>query len=292
MNGNRHFDPERNILPQNWTNSNATKYYNRGFWKRSPCEYGTKNLAKETADKWYPTATEESSWTNGCNPRSTYYDQPHNYYYSYNPNDCGDGGDCNSNKNCDCNKNNCEHNGYHNHGHGHGYGNNNCQNSNIHELKSYVYNNNCGDCKDVSIVYTIAKPDMDCDNIVELKIPAGGSKEAYLAKYFPPEFIEASRYQCATVTTYNRMPNNAVDNRQMELFTPSDQAALVRRGVKNMAYAKMLLDDGKIQHDLYGYNIPSSVAGNPSYYYMNNGSYNGNTNVGLPNQDTIKAYFD
>ncbi len=282
MNENRHYDSERNVLPQNWTNNNATKYYNRAFWKRCTCEYGTKNLAKETADKWNPTATERSSWTNGCNSCSPYYNRPHNYYYSYNPNDCNDCNDCNNYNNYN-NYNDC----------------NDCTNDRpkCHSpanqgLKSYVYkNDNCGDCKDVSIVYTIAKPDMDCDNVVELKIPNGGSKELYLAKFFPPEFIDNSRYQCATLATYNRMPNNAIDNRQMELFTPSDQAALVRRGIKNYAYAKLLMDEGKINHELFGYHIPSNVAGNPSYYYMGGGSDNGNTNTGLSSQDIVKAYF-
>lgn len=92
INSNKHFDCLKNTLPDNWTNSNATSYYNRAFWKRCQCEYGTQNIAKETADKWYPTATEPSKWTKGCSPCSEYYNEPANYYHSYNPQDCGNSG--------------------------------------------------------------------------------------------------------------------------------------------------------------------------------------------------------
>src|SRR5439155_25590176 len=73
----------------NWTNENASGYYNRAFWKRCPCEYGTMNPCKQTADKWYPTANEPSKWTNGCSSCTDYYERPARFYYDYNTENCG-----------------------------------------------------------------------------------------------------------------------------------------------------------------------------------------------------------
>jgi hypothetical protein len=96
------------------------------------------------------------------------------------------------------------------------------------------------DCQEFPIVYRMVNGELDCDNIVELKIPFGGSKEMYLAK-FSPEFIRANIYQCATVPVYNTLPNNVIDNMRAVEFTLSDQAALTKRGINNHMFAIILV---------------------------------------------------
>ena len=305
-----HFDCTKNTLPPNWTNSNASAYYNRAFWKRCKCEYGTHNPCKETADRFNTVSTEPNKWTKGCSPCSGQYNKPAAYYYSYNPEDCGDCNrfsgrwPCNGKENCHeepkenecgcekskkwnvfnnnpCNKchKNKEREDIENH--------NKCANEG---LKAYV-RNSCGECNDVAIVYRMPNEEKDCDNIVELRIPSGGSKEMYLARYFSPEFIYANRFQCATLPVYNNMHNNIVDNRREEEFTISDQAALTKRGINNAIYANQLIDEGKLIHDKHTFNIPMNVIGRSSYYYLGNGYNIGSTNTGLVPQDIFKGYF-
>lgn len=324
---NRHFDCLKNKLPDNWVNHNATGYYNRAFWKRCKCEYGTKNPCKETCDKWNTVATEESKWNKGCTPCSNYYSKPASYYYTYNPDDCGNCGGCNKCKKshdcgncgncnkckpkpCDCDKcrpkceSKCDDD--------YDYckcvkkwnvfsGNCNkcgkkckredCQDNRIHPLKSYVYKSGCNDCQDVAIVYRMINSEQDCDNIVELKIPVGGSKEVYLAKNFSPEFIEANRFQCATVPVYNGLDNNVIDNMREVEFTESDQSALTKRGINNYLFAKELMEDGRLIHERHGFNIPMNVCGRTSYYYFGDCATAGSTLTGLHQNDKIKAYF-
>lgn len=315
---NRHFDPLKNKLPYNWTNSNATGYYNRAFWKRCKCEYGTTNPCKETADKWNPVATEPSKWTEGCSPCSSYYDRPRSYYYTYNPDDCGNSGfrkkchDSSDTDSCDTDTNTethgCEEIEYCTCS---GrkwnvfsnfckrckkpYNNDNCSDldskKHCSPLKSYVARHGCNDCQDFAIVYRMIDNEQDCDNIVELKIPVGGSKEMYLAKHFSPEFIEANRFQCATMPEYNALPNNIIDNMREEEFTLSDQNALVKRGIKNSVFANQLIDEGKLIHEKHSYMIPMNVCGRTSYYYFGNCATSGSTQTGLAHQDRYKSYF-
>lgn len=303
-----HFDCTKNTLPPNWTNNNATAYYNRAFWKRCKCEYGTHNPCKETADRFNPVPTEPSKWTKGCSPCSGYYNRPANYFYSYNPEDCGDcarfsgrwpcngKGNCEEKeeKCCDCEKKRWGV-----------FNNSSCNRCNKHReredcdvrdkkcdegLKAYV-RGGCGDCNDVAVVYRMPNEERDCDNIVELRIPIGGSKEMYLAKNFSPEFIYANRFQCATLPAVNEMYNNIIDNRREEEFTPSDQAALTKRGINNALFAQQLIDEGKLIHNRHAFNIPMNVIGRSSYYYLSDGITVASTNTGLAPQDIIKGYF-
>lgn len=259
---NKHFDCLRNKLPDNWTNSNATNYYNRDFWKRCPCEYGTSNPSKDTADKWNPTANEPSKWTHGCSSNDGYYNRPRNYYHSYNTDDCGK---CNTGCNTGCN--------------------NGCS-----SMNACVTPCGCGECNDVSIVYRMVNPEIDCDNIVELRIPRGGSKEQYLTK-FSPEFVYANRFQCATVPVYNACPNNVIDNRRELEFTESDQAALTKRGINNALQAQKLIDEGKLTHNKHSFQIPMNVIGRSAYYKLGDGYTNGSTKTGLAKEDIAKYYF-
>jgi hypothetical protein len=282
---NKHFDCLKNKLPDNWTNSNASGYYNRAFWKRCKCEYGTTNPCKNTADKWNPVATEPSKWTNGCSPCDNYYNEPRNYYYSYNSNDCGDGkkwihwDKCNPCKPCNpcdpcekicadkCGKPVCDS-----------------------TFQAVYKTDGCNDCKDVAIVYRVCNEEEDCDNIVELKIPTGGSKEMYMTR-FSPEFIYANRFQCATVPAYNYCDENVIDNRREMEFTVSDQNALVKRGINNSITAKKLYDDGKIVNKKFSHQIPMNVVGRTSYYYFGDIINTGSTMTGLYKDDVIKGYF-
>lgn len=292
MSGNKHFDCLKNTLPDNWVNSNATGYYNRAFWKRCKCEYGTSNPCKETADKWNPVATEPSKWTKGCSPASDYYDTDPQFLYTYNSEDCGSchSRPCRCRRKCGCDgdrrKSPCDIcrkcNG--------------CDDSDDEDdcgcspLKSYLYNVHGGECQDVAIVYRMIDEEMDCDNIVELKIPVGGSKEVYLARHFSPEFVESNRFQCASVPCFNSYPNNVVDNMRQEEFTESDQRALTQRGIKNALYAKELIKDGKLSYNSYTYSQPSNAATNNNYYYFGGGHSNG-VNTGLTSHDSRRGLF-
>ena len=319
MDYSRHFDCLKNKLPPNWTNNNATGYYNRKFWKRCKCEYGPKNPCKATADKWNPVADEPSKWTEGCSHCSSYYNSDPSFYYSYNPRDCGDcgtKGDCRScekckNKNEPCRDRLYEDRPYRDELYR--------DEERVYEEDSYLYKDdwgkrtdwgrycnwtkpscfendkcgyakNCDRCTDVPVIFRMVNDALDCDNIVEFKIPVGCSKEMYLAK-FSPEFIEASRFQCATMPAYNSLPNNLVDNLNEEKFTPSDQMALTKRGINNYFYAQRLIDEGKLIHERQGFSIPMDVYGRSAYYYLGNYIDQAGAVTGLSNYDAYKGYF-
>lgn len=265
---NQHFDCLKNTLPPNFTNNMATAYYNRAFWKRCPCEYGPSNPCKELADKWNPVTTETSRWTKGCSPCSSYYNGPSRYNYTYNPNDCGDRSGrwypvCHPpqyHDYCGCGNNACNK----------CFPCSKCQTHcqpgcPCHKfqpcekipMQSYIVNNRCSDCTDVAIMYRMTNEQYDCDNIVELRIPVGGSKEKYLASRFSPEFMYANRFQCAVAPTYNHMPNNVIDNRRQEEFTPSTQEFLTKRGINNYLKAEKLINDGQLLADKQTYQVNS-----------------------------------
>ena len=294
-----HFDCTKNTLPPNWTNSNATAYYNRKFWKRCKCEYGPDNPCKHTADRFNPVATEPTQWTEGC---------CHNCH-----------GNIGGTATCNCRPNNCRN----------CHGDNDDNKSNISDhssisnrvdnaqrdikidqrLQPYVQSRSlsrslsqsrscggcggCGECQDVSIVYRMPNPETDCDNIVELKIPVGGSKEMYLAK-FSPAFLYANRFQCATLPAPNLMHNNLIDNRRQEEFTVSDQSALTKRGINNALYAQHLVDTGQLTHTKQAFTIPMNVIGRSSYYYLGDigdGNVVSGAITGLSSYDLFKGYF-
>jgi hypothetical protein len=322
MSYNKHFDCLRNKLPDNWTNNNSTAYYNRAFWKRCKCEYGTINQGKAHADKWFPTETEPSRWTEGCSPCSPYYNKPHNFYYSYNPDDCGNCGNCgNCNNRCDCGSCNdckrrlnpcggeckckegcrCERCKYVKED---CHKDNDCDDKHKKYFHTFVQkgcrgcgnnscngcNDGCNGCLDVAIVYRMPFPEQDCDNIVELKIPIGGSKEKYLAEHFSPEFVYANRFQCATVPAFCTGSNNVIDNRKQFEFTYSDEASLTRRGINNSLFAQELVDEGKIIHNSYAFQIPMNKTGG-NYSYLATQYNDGGTTTGIVQQDITKGYF-
>lgn len=268
MTSNKHFDTLKNKLPENWTNENATHYYNRAFWNRAKCEYGNDNPSKLTADKWNPVATESTKWTRGCNKNDDYYKKPRNYHYSYN------------NETTTCEETTCEKKCNECFG---------CYPKNDHcNKKIKVYNSKgcggCNDCNDVAIIYRFVNEEVDCDNIVELRVPVGGSKEKYLAKYFSSEFIDAHKFVCAEAPVYNIMPNNLIDNQRQYEFTDSDQTALIKRGIRNELYAKQLVDEGKLINNT---SFGQINAKQTSYYFNENKQYK----TGLNPKDLVKAYF-
>ena len=263
-----YFDESKNKLPVNWTNNNATAYYNRSFWERCKCEYGTKNPCKEIADIFNPTLTEKSKWTNGCNSDYYYKYYPDSSYNKKHKKKC----DCDCEEDCDCE---CG-----------------CRKKNNQQyLTSCITNDRCSECKDISIIYRTPNEETDCDNIVELRIPNNGSKEKYLAKYFSPAFVYANRFQCATVPVYNKLPNNQIDNKREVEFTEATQQALTNRGVKNSFIAQQFIDSGKIINEKNAMTIPMNVFGRSSYYYFGNSTNSGNTNTGLVIDDIAKGYF-
>jgi hypothetical protein len=201
MNNNkpRHFDPLKNKLPENWTNSNATKYYNRCWWKKPKCELQQNSYnGCATGDKWDPCGQCKSKWSQGCNPCSDFHKEDHKYFYTYNRNNYS----CSKNKEDLCNE----------------------------------YGNQCCD-DDVVIRYVANNSVVSCSNLVELKIPVNGSKARYLAQ-FSDEFIDNNRFQCVIPAVYNNCVGNVIDNRREEEFTESDQRALVNRNIKNKFLAE------------------------------------------------------
>jgi hypothetical protein len=132
----------------------------------------------------------------------------------------------------------------------------------------------------------------DCDNIVEFRVPAGGTKEMYLARHFDPDFIYANRFQCATVPVYDKGAlNNEIDNRREDQFTPSSQSALTKRGINNFIMAQRLVDEGRLINDRYAFQIPMNIAGRSAYYYFGDTINGGNTRTGLAKEDITKGYF-
>jgi hypothetical protein len=158
-------------------------------------------------------------------------------------------------------------------------------------MTACIVNNNCNNCTDVAIVYRMVNEERDCDNIVELRIPNGGSKEKYMAQRFSPDFVYANRFQCATVPVYNTLNNNSIDNRRQFEFTESDQNALTKRGINNYLTAQKLLAEGKLIHDKQSFTIPMNVAGRSSYAQFGDTLRTGSTITGLANDDLLKTYF-
>jgi hypothetical protein len=383
---NKHFDCLKNKLPCNWTNSNATAYYNRAFWKRCQCEYGTNNPMKKIADRFNPVATEPSRWTSGCSHCSTYYNEPRNYYFTYNPDNCGNCGNC---EGCARFRNEIFTNeGFRNEifadeifrdqifrdeifrneifqdevirneilrnevimderfigdrfnnerfrdeifsdqGFRERIFRNEIFRNRIFETErfrqiifrnerfrnvifrperfvpnGFVPNrfvpdalnsrcNECNKCTDVGIVFRMTTPERDSDNIVELKLPRGGTKEMYMFERFSPEFVYENRFQCATVPAYSNLHENVIDNRKEHDFTFSDQAALTKRGINNSFFAKRLVAEGKLIHETNSFQVPMNVVGKAPYYYLGNGFFDtGNTQTGLSHYEISKGYF-
>jgi hypothetical protein len=282
MNNNkpRHFDPLKNKLPENWTNSNATKYYNRCWWKKSKCELQQNSYnGCATGDKWDPCGQCKSKVSQGCNPCSDFHKEDHKYFYTYNRNNCSCSKSkenlCNKCKQCKCK---CKCNG-----HG-GHGSDCCCNKCTTYNKEY--GNQCCD-DDVVIRYVANNSVVSCSNLVELKIPVNGSKARYLAQ-FSDEFIDNNRFQCVIPAVYNNCVGNVIDNRREEEFTESDQRALVNRNIKNKILAERVTT--RIRHK---HSIPSNIAQNGTYYYLGGtGNRQGSNQTGLygPNV-TGKPYF-
>ena len=242
---NRHFDTTKNKLPDNWTNNNATRYYNREFWKKCKGELGVLSRAKESADKWQPTINEPNKWS--CEGK------------------CGGS------------------HGHGSHGHGsHDHGSHGC---------GCKGNARCDRCRDVVVVYRTVSPNVDCDNIVELRLPEGGSKAKYLAGNFSPEFVHDSRYQCATVPAYDLYRGNQIDNRREFEFTLSSQSALTKRGVANAVLAQRMIDQGQLQADTYGFSVPMNAINKSPYYYLGDGNNYGGELTGLLATDRMTGYF-
>jgi len=157
-------------------------------------------------------------------------------------------------------------------------------------MKSYV-GNDCGDCRDVAIVYMDTNYVTDCDNIVEVRTPVGGTKERYLAKHFSPEFIDRNRFQCATVPYINAYPNNVIDNMNQKLYTVSDQQALVARGVKDFETAKQFAAKGELTNDRHNFRIEMNKCNNTAYPKMCESDGVGSTRTGLRSFDKVKGYY-
>lgn len=261
MNNNsiRHFDPLKNKLPPNWTNSDATKYYNRCSWNKCKCDIriNTQNPCF-TGDKWDACGKCDSKWTRGCNPCSDFHKRDNKYYHTYNRKNCGCSEADSTDPNCSCAREQ------------HGVSACPCDDEDI--VVRYVANN--------SVV--------SCNNLVEFKYPPDGSKARYVAK-FSEEFIDNNRFHCAIPAVYNHCPGNLIDNRREEEFTESDQRALVSRNIRNKFLAERVTT--RIR---YANSIPMSTAQNGTYYYIGgSGNRSGSNQTGLygPNI-TGKPYFD
>lgn len=249
----RHFDPLRNRLPQNWTNENATKYYNRCWWKKCKCELRINtNDPCCAGDKWDPCGGCDSKWTQGCNPCSDFHRKDKKFHHTYNHKDCGCSEAGPNNPDCKCSNN---------------------------------YTDECDD--DVVVRFVANNAEISCSNLVELKFPVGGSKERYLAQ-FSEEFVRNNRFQCAIPAVFNDCPGNVIDNRREEEFTESDERALVSRYIRNKFLAERVSTRKKHKHS-----IPSNVASNGTYYYLGGpGNRSGSTQTGLYGPHvTGKSYF-
>jgi hypothetical protein len=164
-----------------------------------------------------------------------------------------------------------------------------------------AYNNNChgnnsyggayGDCDDDTetiIQYVANNAVLACNDVVELKVPPGGSKEMYLAQ-FSEEFIYNNRFQCVEPAVYNECPGNLIDNRREEEYTEFDQRYLVSNSIRNSELARMVSTKRRHKHS-----IPMSVAGNGTYFYLGGtGNRQGSNQTGLYGPHiTGKPYFD
>src|SRR5207302_1652657 len=108
---------------------------------------------------------------------------------------------------------------------------------------------------------------------------------------FSPEFIYENRWQCATLPAYNTCPDNIIDNRREQEFTESDQNALTKRGINNMRFAQKLVEEGKLIHNKFNYQIPMNVYGRTAYPWLGNWYTSGSTQTGLAKEDIVKFYF-
>lgn len=262
----RHFDPLRNKLPQNWTNSNATKYYNRCWWNKCKCEIRLNECDPcVSGDKWDPCGTCPSKFTRGCNPCDPIHSKDQKYYYTYNRQNCGCSEADASVKDCSCKSDECD---------------NTC---------GQEYNNCDNYCDDDIVVRFVANNSVvACNDLVELRVPINGSKERYLKK-FSDEFRYNNRFQCAIPATYNNCPGNVIDNRREEEFTESDQRALVQRNIRNKFLAERVATRRRHKHS-----VPSNIASNGTYYYLGGtGNNQGSNQTGLYGPHiTGKSYFD
>ena len=144
---------------------------------------------------------------------------------------------------------------------------------------------------DIAIVYRMPYREMNSENIVDLKIPVRGTKEKYLSN-FSPEFIYCNRYQCATSPVYDSGSGNAIDNRRQKEFTPSDQSALTKRGIKNYLFAKQLANENKLGNDTYAFKFPMNVSGRTAYPLLGSqGVYHSPGSPGVQTIDITKGYF-
>jgi hypothetical protein len=222
---NYHFDPTKNVLPQNWLNENATKYYNREYWKKTcPCDphsFGTSANWKDTSDKWQPYGYYVDKWNKDYigSPCESQFNG-RNFASSSNSIPCE--GPCT--QSCTCGSDPCR-------------------------------------CNIIFIRPCIERP--SCPDLVDFKYPIDGSKIRFL-KQFSDEFVEANRYQCMYPAQFGYCPQNIVDNLRKEEFTPSDQMALVKRGFKNIVFAREY-----IYNKRNGHMVPSSISENSTYYYLN-----------------------
>lgn len=261
----RHFDPLRNRLPENWTNSDATKYSNRCTWAKCKCQItiGETNGCSSVADKWDPCGCTESKWVKGCNPCSDFHKKNQNYVYTYNRKNCGcsEENDSPLSKKCGCNDDDDS--------------SDDCGSCSNKYAKNNKYD--CRPCpEEVIIKYVSSNVPVACNNLVELKIPTGGSKAQYIAQ-FSSEFIYNNRFQCALPAVYDNCPSNVIDNRREEEFTESDQRALVLRNIKNIVTAEQFTT--RIRHK---HSIPSPATMNGTYYYLGGPeNRNGSNQTGL-----------
>lgn len=288
----KHFDPCTNKVPDNFFGDSVkTGYYSFCAWKRCMNTYGPNNSCKENSDKWNICNNCSSKWTKDCGKKKNGH-----YFNSYKGcGDCGDCGDCYNacyDPNIPCSM--CDP-----------CCNNPCKKYMgcppgcclpcckpcVKSTTTYV-KSNCNDCcQQVAIVFRGGDESIDCDNIVELSLPIGGTKESYLAAHFPQSFVKKNKYQCATVPYINECPNNLIDNMREQDFTISDQKSLTMRGVKSYEAAKLMQNKGAITNDRYKFRIESDACGKTAYYKLGNCNNVGSTEVGLLPSDQAKGYF-
>lgn len=287
----RHFDPCKNKVPCNFFGQSVkTGYYSFCAWKRCKCQYGPNNSCKENSDKWNICNKCTSKWTKGCGKKKNGH-----YFNSYKG--CGGCGDCDDCYNacydpcrpcsmcgpcCDpckkymgCPPGCCLP----------------CCKPYVQPATSFV-NSDCDDCsQQVAIVFRGGDECMDCDNIVEMSLPKGGTKESYLAARFPTSFVRKNKYQCATVPYINEEPNNLIDNMHEQDFTISDQMSLTMRGVKSYETAKLMQKRGEITNNRHNFRIESDACGKTAYYKLGKCNDVGSTKTGLLSNDKVKGYF-
>lgn len=264
----KHFDPLKNKIPRNWTGS-RTMHCNKCNWKpKCKIRIDTSSTG-QFAKKWECKDNCAQSCYTSCNTScNTSYNTSCNTQ-------CPPTSHCNDKyveKNCACNH--CDP----------------CKKCYCEQIKpcpkpilpclaklvtdkSPVYNCNstCNtntynqyahdDCPEIVIKYINNSNSKLCDNIVELNVPRGGSKEKYLAQ-FSQEFRDNNDFMCAEEITYNNCPNNIIDNRREEEFTILDERALVKMNIKNRILAEKYAKNNTHKHSL-------APSGTQSYKYGN-----------------------